>query len=165
VERTRGVSTRAPTASVVASRTQVATFAEYSAAEQAVDSLVVRGFPVGALCVTGHDLRLVEDVTGRLTYLAAVGRGALVGAPFGILVAVLFSALELVDPLVSVVRLAAWGAAAGAAAGAVVASVARWLEEGRRDFTSTRRVEAARYELLCASEHADEAKRILGPVI
>jgi hypothetical protein len=149
----------------VRERQVIATFDEYTAAEQAVDSLAARGFPVASLCITGHDLRLVEQVTGRLRYGAAVGRGVVAGALFGVLVGVTFGALGLADPLVSAWALALWGALIGGVAGLVVSCVACWLAEGKRDFTSDSRVEARVYELVCDGVHADEGRRVLAPVV
>ena len=143
---------------------RLASFSDYSAAEQAVDLLVGRGFPVEQIRISGEDLRLVEDVTGPLTYGLAALRGLLAGVCFGVFVGLLFGVLSLTDPLVSAVTLAAWGALVGGIAGVLVSTLGRWLEEGRRDFMSHTRVEAARYTLLCDGDHADEARRILGPL-
>jgi hypothetical protein len=142
----------------------VASFSDYSAAEQGVDLLVGRGFPVEQVRISGEDLRLVEDVTGPLTYGLAALKGLLAGLSFGVFVGLLFGVLSLTDPLVSAVTLAAWGALVGGGAGVLVSTLGRWLEEGRRDFMSRTRVEASRYTLLCDGDRADEARRILAPL-
>jgi hypothetical protein len=141
----------------------VASFPDYAAAEQAVDLLVARGFPVEHLRIAGEDLRLVEDVTGPLTYGLAAFRGLLAGVCFGIFVGLLFGVLSLTDPLVSAVTLAAWGALIGGGAGVLVATLGHWLAEGRRDFMSRTTVEAARFTLLCEGDRAEEATGLVAP--
>src|ERR1700712_3806665 len=57
-------------------RRSIASFPSYAEAEQAVDALSDRGFPVERVAVVGRELELVEQVTGRLDYPRAALRGA-----------------------------------------------------------------------------------------
>ena len=50
------------------SRHAIASYSTYADAERAVDSLADQGFPVERLTFLARDLRLVEEVTGRMDY-------------------------------------------------------------------------------------------------
>jgi uncharacterized protein YpuA (DUF1002 family) len=63
-----------------AGQVTVASYATYAEAQRAVDALSDAGFPVESVSIVGHDVRLVERVTGRLTTARAAGAGALSGA-------------------------------------------------------------------------------------
>src|SRR5438094_8182838 len=69
----------------------VTSYADYAAAQRAVDRLSDDGFPVEHLDIIGSDLRLVERVTGRLTKARAAAAGAASGAWFGLLIGLLLS--------------------------------------------------------------------------
>lgn len=146
-------------------RSVVAWADDYDTAEQAVDLLVARGFPVEHLCISGEGLRLVENVTGRVTYAVVALPGVVGGALLGVLLGAGFAFLGLVDPMVSALVVVAASGAVGAVAGAFVSSLGRWLEEGRRDFLSRTTLEAARYGVFCDGDHADEAKRLLDSML
>ena len=62
----------------------IATYRTYLEAQRAVDYLSDEKFPVQHVSIVGTDLKMVERVTGRLTY----GRVALAGALSGALKAV-----------------------------------------------------------------------------
>ncbi len=139
----------------------VASFDSYAAAERAVDHLSDRGFPVERVTVVGRGLKLVEQVTGRLTYAGAAGRSALTGAIIGAAFGWIFGLLGWVNPLISGLLLALYGAGLGAAFGAVFGLVAHALTGGRRDFSSVQGVQADTYELLLDEDVAQEALRLL----
>lgn len=65
-------------------RRPVAVFTTYADAERAVDRLSDLGFPVERVAIIGHDLQIVEQVTGRLTYGGAALKGATSGAVLGV---------------------------------------------------------------------------------
>jgi hypothetical protein len=132
--------------------------------EQALDLLVARRFPVEHIVVCGEDVRLVEDITGPLSYGVAAGRGILGGLLFGVLFGLVYGFLGLTDPIASGFVIAGWGGLAGACAGLTVACVGRWLAEGQRDFLSHTRVEAGRHVLWCDPEHAADAAALLAPL-
>ncbi|MFE5589107.1 general stress protein [Streptomyces sp. NPDC056549] len=62
-------------------RRPVASYKTYKEAERSVDHLSDQGFPVEGVAIIGQDLRLVEQVIGRMDY----GRAALHGAASGAL--------------------------------------------------------------------------------
>jgi hypothetical protein len=137
--------------------TPVATYDTYAAAQKAVDYLSDNGFPVQKVAIVGTDLRLVENVLGRLTVARAAGAGTLSGAWLGLFVGLLlgiFSDSAWLGVLLAAVLIGAvWGAVFGAAAHAMTG--------GRRDFTSTRRLEAAQYSVTVAADQADAARQLL----
>src|SRR2546423_12865590 len=81
-------------------RRQVAVFDDYADAERAVDYLSDVGFPVQKVAIVGHDLKYVEQVTGRLTYWGAAWRGALTGALPGGLIGWILGPFSSIDPLI-----------------------------------------------------------------
>jgi hypothetical protein len=153
-------SERSPDATAT---TRVATFPDHTGAEQAVDMLIARGFPVEDVAIEGTALRIVERITGVVTYNAAIGGGVLAGAPAGLALGIAFGLLDLLDPTSSTVVQLAWAAILGGIIGAALGCTRRWLQEGRHDFTSQVEVIAGRYELLCAPDRADDAISILTP--
>jgi hypothetical protein len=122
-----------------------------------VDYLSDNQFPVEKVAIVGTDLRLVENVLGRLTVGRAAVAGVLSGAWLGLFVGLLLSIFSnsgwLGVLLAAVLIGAVWGAIFGA--------VAHALTGGRRDFTSTRRLEAAQYSVTVAAEQADAARQLL----
>jgi hypothetical protein len=142
-------------------RRTVATFRTYREAERAVDFLSDRGFPVQRVAIIGSDLRLVEQVTGRMTYGQAALRGAASGALVGVLVGWLFGLFNWVDPLIASLTLAVYGLIFGAIVGALLGLLLYAMTGGRRDFASVSGMQANRYDLMVDEEVADEAAGLL----
>ena len=143
----------------------VATFDGPQEAEQAVDILVSRGFPVAGLSLQGTDVRIIEHIIGALTYRGVAVRGGLIGAVGGAVLGACFGLIGLVDPAVSAVAVVVWSTGLGAAIGVGLAGLRRWIQEGRRDFLARAHVAASRYELVCDRDRAEEAARLLEPVL
>lgn len=81
----------------------------------AVDRLSDAGFAVERVAIVGLDVRVVEQVLGRLTGGKAALRGAAVGAWFGVLLGLLFGLFApgfgwLAIVIISVASGAVWGA-------------------------------------------------------
>lgn len=135
----------------------VGSYAEYALAQKAVDYLSDNKFPVERTSIIGTDLRLVENVLGRLTTARAAAAGAASGAWFGLFIGVLFGLFSdsnwFAVILTTVLIGAVWGAIFGAIAHAATG--------GRRDFTSRSSLQAAQYAVLADAEVADEAKALL----
>jgi Heat induced stress protein YflT domain len=160
--QTRGRFTqRVPGAASDGSRRTVASFGDYPSAERAVDYLSDHGFPVDHTAIVARDLRLVEQVTGRMGYLEAALRGLLSGAVAGILIGWLFAIFDWFDPAVARGWLIVDGFWFGALVGAIAGLIAHTLTRGRRDFASVRAVLADRYEVVADEEVADEAERLI----
>jgi len=73
------MATRFDTTYAPAAGKSVANYTSNGEAQKAVDYLSDQGFPVEQVDIVGSDLRIVEQVTGRLT----TGRAAMIGAGTG----------------------------------------------------------------------------------
>jgi hypothetical protein len=148
-------------------RRPIAQFSNYADAERAVDRLSDLRFPVERVAIIGHDLQVVEQVTGRLNYGGAALKGAASGAVPGALIGWFFGLFNLISPLVASVVLAFYGLIFGAVIGAVLGVVMHALQGGRRDFDTVTMTVPSRYELVVDEQVADEAERLLAdaPVV
>ncbi|WP_157237134.1 general stress protein [Promicromonospora sukumoe] len=136
---------------------EVAAYSTYLEAQKAVDYLSDNKFPVENVTIVGTDLRMVERVTGRLTYGRVALAGALSGAWFGFFVGLLltlFSASSGFQVMLA-------GIALGAGFGLLFSILSYAFTGGRRDFTSSSQIVAATYAILCAHEHASDARAML----
>lgn len=139
----------------------VASYATYAEAERAIDFLADHDFPVARVAVVAGDLRLVEQVTGRLGYGGAAARGAAAGATTGALLGFILGLLSLVAPLTSGLTLALVGLVVGGLVGALIGLIGHLALGGRRDFSSVSAVQAGRYDLIVAAEVAEHARQLL----
>jgi hypothetical protein len=134
----------------------IARYGSYLEAQRAVDFLSDSHFPVQHVTIVGTDLRMVERVTGRLSYGRVAFAGALSGAWFGLFVGLL---LELFSNSRSVSVFAA--VLIGAGFGVLFGVMSFAFTGGRRDFTSTSQIVANEYQVLCLEEHANAARQLL----
>jgi hypothetical protein len=135
----------------------IARYPTYLEAQRAVDHLSDSGFPVQFVTIVGTGLRMVERVTGRLTYSIVAVRSLLSGAYFGALVGLF---LNLFTEANGTIILA--GALFGAGFSVIFGLIAYSLTGGRRDFSSVSQVVATEYEVLCMPEQAGQARQLLG---
>ena len=136
---------------------EVASFGSYLDAQAAVDLLSDKAFPVQFVTIVGTDLKMVERVTGRLTYGRVTLAGLAAGAWFGLFVGILlfmFGGSEAGLSVLSAIAL-------GAGFGALFSLISYSFTGGKRDFTSSSQIVAAAYTVLCASEHAGAARELL----
>ena len=135
----------------------VGSYADYALAQQAVDHLSDNKFPVERTAIIGTDLRLVENVLGRLTTARAAGAGLASGAWFGLLIGLLLGIFSnsnwFAVIFVCLLIGAVWGAAFGAIAHAATG--------GRRDFASRSSLQAGQYAVTTDPEVADQARSLL----
>ena len=134
----------------------IARYDTYLDAQRAVDFLSDHRFPVENVTIVGTDLRMVERVTGRLSYGRVSVAGALSGAWFGLFVGLLLS-LFGGGPAFSVLAAVIIGAGFGILFGVISYAATG----GRRDFTSTSQIVASEYQVLCLAEHAGAAVQLL----
>lgn len=137
----------------------VASYATYAEAQRAVDALSDAGFPVESVEIVGHDVRLVERVTGRLTNVRAAAAGAASGAWFGLFIGLL---VGLFTTGAEWIGLMLGGLLIGAIWGAAFGFVAHWLTRGQRDFSSVSSLVAARYDVTAPGAEAERARAIVG---
>jgi hypothetical protein len=148
-----------PTATSVPRRTLVVVD-RYEDAQEIVDQLSDAGFPVDHLTIVGRDLRIVEQVTGRLDWARAALGGLISGAFWGALFGLLFGVWFAHDGT-SMLGILLYWILVGAVFGVIFALVGFALTRGRRNFTSVVGMNADRYEVLVDEPFADEALRQL----
>lgn len=142
-------------------RRTIATYATYPEAQSAVDYLADQKFPVERVAIVADGIRLVEQVTGRLSYGRAALSGALTGALTGAFFGFIFGLFDWIDPLISGLVLALYGLIFGAIVGALFGVVAYAMTGGQRDFTSISGMQADRYSVMVEAGMADEAAGVL----
>ena len=135
----------------------VGTYPDYAQAQKAVDYLSDNKFPVEKTSIVGTDLRLVENVLGRMTTIRAAGAGAASGAWFGLFIGLLLGIFSnsnwFAVIFVCLIIGAIWGAIFGA--------IAQAATGGRRDFTSRSSLQASQYGVVVEADAADEARALL----
>lgn len=139
----------------------VASFASYPDAERAVDYLSDHQFPVEHVSIVGRDLKLVEQVTGRVTWWRATLQGAAAGALAGALIGWLFWVFDWFAPIVAAGWLIVDGLWFGAVVGALFGLLTHLLLRGPRDFATVGAMVADRYDVVVDQPVADEAARLL----
>ena len=135
---------------------QVGSYDSYEQAQTAVDYLSDEKFPVENVTIIGSDLRQIERVTGRLTQGRAIAAGAAGGAGWGLFVGLLLGIFSTdgANWIGSVLT----GLLAGLVFGALFGWTGYAATRGRRDFTSTSKILASRYDVMCNPAHAEEAR-------
>ncbi|MCU1528846.1 MAG: hypothetical protein JWP75_2609 [Frondihabitans sp.] len=136
----------------------VATYTKYEDAQRAVDHLSDEGFPVQNVSIVGHDIRTVENVSGRLTNGRAAWRGVVGGAWFGLVIGLLFG---IFIPKVSFIAVIITAIVFGAVWGGIFGLIGHAATRGQRDFSSVKTMEAGRYEVLVRGEFATKASQLL----
>ncbi|NUP59608.1 MAG: ECF transporter S component [Pseudarthrobacter sp.] len=135
----------------------VGSYTSYLDAQKAVDYLADQQFPVQMVSIVGNELKMVERVTGRLSYPRVALSGALSGMWFGLFVGVMLSFFAPSPGYFSILASVLMGAAFFMLFGIVTYA----MQRGKRDFTSTSQVVATSYDVIVAPEAAHEARRLL----
>jgi len=135
----------------------VGSYTSYLDAQKAVDYLADQQFPVQLVSIVGNELKMVERVTGRLSYPRVALSGALSGMWFGLFVGVMLSFFAPSPGYFSIMTSVLMGAAFFMLFGIVTYA----MQRGKRDFTSTSQVVATSYDVIVAPEAAHEARRLL----
>jgi hypothetical protein len=135
----------------------VGSYTSYLDAQKAVDYLADQQFPVHMVSIVGNELKMVERVTGRLSYPRVALSGALSGMWFGLFVGVMLSFFAPSPGYFSILASVLMGAAFFMLFGIVTYA----MQRGKRDFTSTSQVVATSYDVVVSPEAAHEARRLL----
>lgn len=149
-------ATRVPTAPTLPQGELVASYGTYLEAQRAVDHLADKQFPVQLVTIVGTDLRMVERVTGRLSYPRVALAGFASGAWFGLFVGLLLSMFGSGNSSLMFAAILI-----GGAFGLLFSVITYSFTGGKRDFTSTSQIVAASYSLLCGAEQANKARSLL----
>ena len=132
-------------------------YRSYAEAQRVVDYLADHHFEVERTQIIGSDLRMVEQITGRLTWPRAILSGMASGAWFGAFVGLLLGLLGTTTFLWAMAVGLTWGLLFGGA----FAAVGYALTRGRRDFTSMSATVPSRFEVLVAAGYDDHARTVL----
>jgi hypothetical protein len=135
----------------------VATYPDYASAQRAVDFLSDEKFPVERSAIVGTNLRLVENVLGRMTTGRAAAAGAASGAWFGLFIGLLlgiFASVNWLGVLIAAILI-------GAAWGAIFGAIAHAMTRGQRDFTSRSTLQASEYAVTVEAEFVESARQLL----
>lgn len=139
--------------------TRIGSYDSYSEAQRAVDYLSDNKFPVENTSIIGSELRMVEQITGRLTWARSAMAGVASGAWFGLFVGLLLGLFAPGDR--TLLTLALFGLLYGAIFGLIFGLIGYAATRGKRDFTSTSRVVASTYDVMCVPSHAGQATELL----
>ena len=108
--------------------------------------------------IVGTDLKMVERVTGRLSYPRVALGGFLSGAWFGLFVGLLLSLFSDAGRAEPAGRRRS---SSVARFGLLFAILTYSFSRGKRDFTSTSQIVASSYAVLCRQEQAHKARELL----
>lgn len=139
--------------------TEVASYRSYAEAQKAVDYLSDNGAAVRQVAIVGTNLRLVERITGSLSYGRVALSGLMTGAYLGLMFAIMlwiflpseqFGAMDMLVPV-----------AVGAGFGVLLGVIAYSMRSKDRDFTSASQVVASQYALIVENEALNEVRSML----
>lgn len=136
----------------------IVVYTRYQDAQRAVDHLSDQRFPVESVRIVGTDVRLVEQVLGRLSWGRAAGGGAAAGAWLGVLFGLL---LLILVPDIGLLEALLWGLVWGAVFGATLALVSYAMTGGARDFISRRDLQPQHYDVQVERQQAANARQVL----
>jgi len=148
-----------PPADQLNSRVLLQAFDTYDGAQEAVDTLSDKHFPVEHVSIVGVDLRSVETVLGRLSWGRAAVSGLAMGAWFGLLIGLFVSLFAGAQS--STLTLILLGLLYGAAFGIVFGLVSYGFTGGKRDFVSRSQLVASSYQVLVDPSHIGQARQLL----
>ena len=148
-------------ARTVPSGETVGSYTSYLDAQKAVDYLADEKFPVRHVSIVGNDLKMVERVTGKLSYPRVAMRGAMTGAWFGMFIGVMLSFFDSASNSGAPYSNIFTSILLGAALWMLFAIIGYAAQRGKRDFTSTNQVLATSYDVIVTVDVAMEARRLL----
>lgn len=131
---------------------------DYAAAQKAVDYLSDEEFPVQNVLIVGTELKLVERVTGRLTWSRVLMAGVGSGAWLGLLIGLLLSLFTDGSSALSTVMV---GVLFGVVFGVVSAALGYAATRGQRDFSSVQKTVATKYEVLVEHKFRAQGQELL----
>lgn len=139
----------------------IGSYTSYLDAQKAVDYLADEKFPVRHVSIVGNDLKMVERVTGKLSYPRVALTGAMTGAWFGLFIGVMLSFFDSSSNAGAPFSNVLTSILLGAALWMLFAIIGYAAQRGKRDFTSTNQVLASSYDVIVTPDVAGEARRLL----
>lgn len=148
-------------ARIVPTGETIGSYTSYLDAQKAVDYLADEKFPVRHVSIVGNDLKMVERVTGKLSYPRVALTGAMTGAWFGLFIGVMLSFFDSSTNAGAPFSNVLTSILLGAALWMLFAIIGYAAQRGKRDFTSTNQVLASNYDVIVTPDVAGEARRLL----
>ncbi|MFB9777228.1 general stress protein [Brevibacterium otitidis] len=130
-------------------------------AQKAVRYLAESEFDVSSLTIVGSDLKIVEPVTGMLTWAAAAGRGALSGAWVGMLFGLVFMLLGGGAEASLTTGALLPGIVIGVGLGMIWGIAVKAINRKQGAIMSSPQVLARTYDIICPPGVLNEAREIL----
>ena len=134
-------------------------YSDYQDAQKVVDFLADNDFPVKNVSIIGNDLKLVERVSGKLTYPKVALQGAMQGAMMGLFFGLIMMLFSPQGVNIATVVLAAL--LIGAVMWMIFGIIQYALRRGKRDFASTRQVLPASWDVVVNPQVAGQAQALL----
>lgn len=134
-------------------------YSDYQDAQKVVDFLADNDFPVNNVSIIGNDLKLVERVSGKLTYPKVALQGAMQGAMMGLFFGLIMMLFSPPGANIATVMLAAL--LIGAVMWMIFGIIQYALRRGKRDFASTRQVLPASWDVIVNPQVAGQAQALL----
>lgn len=135
----------------------VASFETYEQAQAAIAKVSGADADLAGLAIVGNDLKIVERITGRLTWGKVAGAGALRGLGFGAFTGLVYM-LFVPEAISSVLLFPLLGLAFGILLGVLSHAMTR----RKRDYASVQQVLAGRYDVMAPQQTAGKAMHIIG---
>ncbi len=135
----------------------VASFETYEQAQAAIAKVSGADADLAGLAIVGNDLKIVERITGRLTWGKVAGAGALRGLGFGAFIGLVYM-LFVPEAISSVLLFPLLGLAFGILLGVLSHAMTR----RKRDYASVQQVLAGRYDVMAPQQTAGKAMHIIG---
>ena len=134
-------------------------YSDYQDAQKVVDFLADNDFPVKNVSIIGNDLKLVERVSGKLTYPKVALQGAMQGAMMGLFFGLIMMLFSPQGVNIATVVLAAL--LIGAVMWMIFGIIQYALRRGKRDFASTRQVLPASWDVIVNPQVTGQAQALL----
>lgn len=145
----------------VTPRESIAHYTSYVDAQRAVDYLSDEGFPVKKVQIVGTDLRMVEQVYGRLDWNRAALTGIAQGAWLGLLIGLFLSLFADGDGDTGTAGLILFGLGYGAVFGLIFGLIRYGMSGGKRDFVSRSQIIPSQYDILVETDASGRARQVL----
>ena len=142
-----------------AEREIVRSFGSFEQVQHAIEDLARAHFPTQQVMIVAQGVRSLER-SGRSGRTWAAVHGFLLGAPIGVVLALVVALFAWAEGLAAALTFAAWGALAGGVAGVGIGVGTELLRSPRREGAEAV-MDADRYDLMADGRIADSARYLL----
>lgn len=139
----------------------LASFASFKEAEETVDLLAEKNFPVQFVSIVADGLHAVEVPASHFMWLKTLGIGIIGGTLIGAANALTFAILGYSNPTIELQNTVAYGIMAGGLSGAVVGILLYTMFRPRADLSNQNSFVAKYYDIRVHEQYAERAKRTI----